>query len=58
MSLYQESSVWVLEEIKSKSFEYVVNIDSPPLSVFFPTPSLKILSDPEYHRMGEQREMV
>ena len=37
-SLYQESSVWVLEARKSKSFEYAVNTDlPPPLSVFFPT---------------------
>jgi len=36
-SLLKESSVWVLESEKVKSFEYAVNIDSPPLSVFFPT---------------------
>ena len=35
--LLKESSVWVLESEKVKSFEYAVNTDSPPLSVFFPT---------------------
>ena len=40
--MYQESSVWVLEARKSKSFEYAVNTDSPPLLVFFPTIGIRV----------------
>ena len=41
-SLLKESSIWVLESEKLKSFEYAVNIDSPPPLVFFPTIGIKV----------------
>ena len=46
-SLLKESSVWVLKSAKVKSFEYAVNTDSPPLSVFFPTIGIKAGSSAE-----------
>ena len=46
-SLRKESSVWVLRNEKVKSFEYAVNTDSPPLSVFFPTIGIRAGSSAE-----------